>query len=166
MDEGDAIAGDAVLRLAAAEHAHAVAGEGARGVLDVIDAETEVMNAALRIALEKFGDRRIRPRWLHQFDLPGAKLDVGEAHALLVVHHARSHLQSVSLAQLPRRYFEIRHDDRDMAQSGDHVLKSPSRRAIRRSPFHPIPARPPGFRRYAGRASAARAAPSRPCRKT
>ena len=56
-----------------------------RGLLHVVDTEREVMDAALRIALEKFRDRRIRTRRLHQLDLAAGKLDVGEPHALLLV---------------------------------------------------------------------------------
>ena len=91
-----------------------------RGFPDVVDAEAEVMDAAFRVAFEEFGDRRIRPRWLHQLDLGGAKLDIGETHALLGVDHARSDAKPVFVVELPRRRFEIRHGDRDMAQSGDH----------------------------------------------
>jgi hypothetical protein len=89
-------------------------------LVDIIDAEAEVMDAAFRIAFEEFGDRRIRPRRLHQLDLGGAKLDIGETHALLGIYHARSDLEPVFVVELPRRRFEIRHGDRDMAQSGDH----------------------------------------------
>src|SRR5262245_50991760 len=71
--------------IAAAQHAHAGRGEAAFGRRDVIDAETEVMDAALRIAFEELGDRRIRARWFHQLDLAGAELDISEAHALLGV---------------------------------------------------------------------------------
>jgi len=39
MDERDALAGDVVLRLAAAQHAHAILRQAAYGILDVIDAE-------------------------------------------------------------------------------------------------------------------------------
>ncbi len=79
-----------------------------------------MMNAALGIAFEELGHRRIRPRRLHQLDLRGAELDIGEADALLGVEHARSDLEPVFLMELPRRRFDIRHDDRDMAQSGNH----------------------------------------------
>src|SRR5919201_2443636 len=54
MDEGDRRARDVALRSAFAKHAHAVLRKGARGCLDVFDPETEVMNAALGIALEEF----------------------------------------------------------------------------------------------------------------
>src|SRR6516225_9662554 len=94
--------------------------ESMRGFPDVVDAEAEVMDAAFRIAFEEFGDRRIRPRRLYQLDLGGAKLDIGETHALLGVDHARSDAKPVFVVELPRRRFEIRHGDRDMAQSGDH----------------------------------------------
>src|SRR6516164_3507611 len=56
MEEGDRLAGDVALRLAGAQHAHAVLSERTRGFLDVVDAEAEVMDAALGIALEEFGD--------------------------------------------------------------------------------------------------------------
>ena len=62
MDEREALAGDVVLRLAAAQHAHASLRQAAHGVLDVVDAEADVVKAALRIALEELGDRRIWPR--------------------------------------------------------------------------------------------------------
>ena len=81
----------------------------------LVDAQREMMDAALRIAFEEFGDRRIRPRRLHQLDLRGAELDIGEAHALLGVHHARPELKAVFLVEVARRRFDIRHDDRDMA---------------------------------------------------
>src|SRR5947207_2422819 len=55
-----------------------------------------------------------------QLDLGGAKLDIGETYALLGVDHARSDAKPVFVVELPRRRFEIRHGDRDMAQSGDH----------------------------------------------
>src|SRR5215831_4470135 len=120
MEKGDRLAGDVVLRLAGAQHAHAVPSERMRGFLDVVDAEAEVMDAAFRIALEESGDRRIRPRRLHQLDLAAAELDIGETHALLGVDHARSDAKPVFVVELPRRRFEVRHGDGDMAQCGDH----------------------------------------------
>src|SRR5215470_5978846 len=111
MDESDALAGDVVLRLAAAQHAHAV-----------VHVQGEMMDAALGIALEELSDRRIRPRRLHQLDLAASELHVSKAHALLGVHLSWSDGQPVFLVQRARRRFEIRHDDRDMAQSGDHGL--------------------------------------------
>src|SRR5262245_33482857 len=93
MDEGDALTRDVALRPAAAQHAHAGRGEAALGLRDVIDAETEMMDAALGIAFEELGDRRIRARRLDQLDLAAAELDISEAHALLGIHHARSDRQ-------------------------------------------------------------------------
>ena len=101
MDEGDPLAGDVVLRLAVTQHAHPVAGKAARGLIDVVDAETEMMNAALRIALEELGDRRIRPRRRDQLDPGDAQLDIGETHALLGVEHRLADPQSVFLARAP-----------------------------------------------------------------
>src|SRR5215510_7540139 len=111
MDEGDALARDVALRLSAAQHAHAGRAEAALGLRDVVDAETEVMDAALGIALEEFGDGRILPRRLDQLDLAGAELYVGEAHALLGVHHARSDHQPVLVLELARGRLEVGHDD-------------------------------------------------------
>ena len=54
----------------------------------------------------------------------GAKLDIGETHALLGVDHARSDAKPVFVVELPRRRFEVRHGDRDMAQCGDHEQAS------------------------------------------
>src|SRR5262249_24136811 len=124
MKEGDRLAGDVALRLAGAQHAHAVLSERTCGFLDIVDAEAEVMDAALGIALEEFGDRRIRPRRLHQLDLTAAELDVGQTHALLGVDHARSDAKPVFVVELPRRRYEVRHGNRDMAQWGDHEQAS------------------------------------------
>src|SRR5262245_38282579 len=93
MDESDALAGDVALRPAAAQHAHAGRAEAALGLGNVIDTETEVMDAALRIALEELGHGRIRPRRLDQLDLAGAEPDLGEADALHGVHQARADRQ-------------------------------------------------------------------------
>src|SRR5262245_28461841 len=120
MEEGDWLARDVVLRPAFTKNADAVFGKSVRGFLYVVDPEAEMMNAALRIALEEFGDRRVGPRRLHQFDLAVAEFDIGEAYALLDVLHARPNREPVFRVELPRRRFEIRHDDRDMTQSGDH----------------------------------------------
>src|SRR5262245_2509720 len=122
MDEGDALARHVVLRLAATQHAHAGRAESVHGLRDVIDAETEVMNAALRVAFEELGDRRIRTRWLDQLDLAGAELDISEAHALLGVHHARSDLEPVLVVELPRGRLDVGYDDGDVVQAGDHGL--------------------------------------------
>jgi len=119
-DERDALAGDIVLRLAAAQHAHAILRQAAHGVLDVIDAEADVVKAALRIALEELGNRRIWPRRLDQLDLGGAELDIGEPHALLGVLHARSDRKSVGLMKPPRGRLDIGHDDGNVVQTGDH----------------------------------------------
>src|SRR5262245_9836267 len=105
MEEGDRLARDVALRPTGAQHGPAVLSESMRGLLDIVDAEAEVMNAAFRIAFEEFGDRRIRPRRLHQLDLGGAKLDIGETHALLGVHHARSNTKPVFVVELARRRF-------------------------------------------------------------
>ena len=88
--------------------------------LDVVDAEAEVMNAALRIAFEEFGDRGIRPRRFDQLDPGGAELDIGKPHALLGVFHARSDRESVFLVELPGGRLDVRHDDGDVVQTGDH----------------------------------------------
>jgi len=60
MDEGDRLTRDVALRPAAAQHAHAVLSESMRGLLDTVNAEAEVMDAAFRITFEEFGDRRTR----------------------------------------------------------------------------------------------------------
>src|SRR5262249_56469970 len=104
---------DSAWRCAAAQPAPAVVSESVRGLLDIVDAEAEVMDAALRIALEELGDRRIPPRRLHQLDLAAAQLDIGETHALLGVDHGRSDAKPVFVVELPRRRFEIRHGNRD-----------------------------------------------------
>src|SRR5215471_8893797 len=52
MDEGDRFVRDVALRLAGAQHAHAVLSESMRGLLDIVDAEAEVMDAAFRITFE------------------------------------------------------------------------------------------------------------------
>src|SRR5262245_29462996 len=122
MDEGDALASDVALRPAAAQHAHARRAEAALGLGNVIDTETEVMDAALRIALEKLGHGRIRPRRLDQLDLAGAELDIGEAHALLGVRHARADLEPVLVVELPRGRLDVGYDDGDVVQAGDHGL--------------------------------------------
>src|SRR5215831_3553187 len=121
MDEGNGRARDVVLRFAFPQNANTVFAESADGFGDVIDAEADVMNAALRIAFEKFGHRRIGPRRLHQLDPAVAEFDIGEAHALLGVFHAGANLEAVFRAEQPRRRLEIGHDDRDMAQLGDHA---------------------------------------------
>src|SRR5262245_42484515 len=100
MDEGDALTRDVALRPGATQDAHAGRAEAALGLRDVIDAETEVMDAALRIALEELGHGRIRPRRLDQLDLAGAELDIGKAHALLGIHHARPDLEAVFVIEL------------------------------------------------------------------
>src|SRR5215510_15103964 len=122
MDEGDALARDVALRLAAAQHAHAGRAEAALGLRDVVDAETEVVDAALRIALEELGYGRIRARRLDQLDLSGAKLDIGEAHALLGVDHAWPYRKPVLVVELPRGCLDVGHDDGDVVQAGDHDL--------------------------------------------
>src|SRR5262249_23668153 len=119
MEEGDRLARDVALRLAGA-YPPPVLSERIRGPLAVPRAEAAMMDAAFRIAVEGFGDRRIRLRRLHQLDLGGAKVHIGETHALLGVDRARSDAKPVFIAELPRRRFEVRHGDRDMAQSGDH----------------------------------------------
>jgi hypothetical protein len=79
-----------------------------------------MMDAALRIALQEFGDRRVRPRRLHQFDLRIAAVDVDKADALFGVDHRRAGLEPILLADRARGGIEVRHDDGDMGQAGEH----------------------------------------------
>jgi hypothetical protein len=83
------------------------------------------MDAALRIALEKFRDGRIRTRWLHQLDLAVRKLDVGQPHALLFVHHPLADRKPEPVGKRPRRGLDVRHHDRHMTETGDHRRPRP-----------------------------------------
>src|SRR5262245_39532839 len=104
VHERDAIAVNIVLRLASAEDLRAVRRKRTRGALDAIDVETEVMDAAGRIALEKLRNRRARARRLHQLEAGIAKIDPGNAHALLHVRLGRARLQAIDrLQSLDRR---------------------------------------------------------------
>ena len=90
------------------------------------------MNAAVRIAFEEFGDRGIRPRRFDQLDPGGAELDIGKPHALLGVFHARSDRKSVFLVELPGGGRDVRHDDGDVVQTGDHDVTLAAGRAVLR----------------------------------
>src|SRR5260221_10533080 len=103
------------LRLACAEHAQACRARGGGWAFDMVDVDTKMMNAAVRIAFEKFCYGRIGARGLHQFDFRVAEIDVGKAHTLLFVDSDRADFKPVFPADLARRGVEAGNDDRNMA---------------------------------------------------
>ena len=99
MHEGNAFAVHIELRFAITQHLRTFAGEiGACGI-DVIHADAKMMNATFWVAFEKFRDRRIGSRGLHQLDPGVAEIDVGHAHTLLFVDVDVADFQAVSVKQ-------------------------------------------------------------------
>ena len=165
MDEGDPFARHIELRRAVAQHADALGGEFAGGGVHIVHAQAEMVDAAARISLQEFRDRRIRPRRLHQLDLGAADVDIGEPHALLLVEPALAGRQSVFLLQHARRRLDVRHDDRHVANPScmplSYITLSARNAAIACAS---MPSSCAESRRCAGRAPAARAAPTPACR--
>src|SRR5689334_3992398 len=190
MHEGDALAMHVTLLPALPEHARAFLRVAGGGGGDVVHAQAEMVDASRGVLLEKLRDRRIRARGLHELDAGIRQLDVGEAHALLLVHLRCADLEAVHFFQTCRRRVQARHHDRDVRQSGDHVspwwsaigcwllavsqapiansqqlvVRLPSPRAAARYGRRKAPAPRSILPRYAVPAAAARAVSSLACR--
>ena len=78
------------------------------------------MDAACGILLEELRDRRIGARGLHQLDARVRQLDVGHAHALLLVHLDLPDVEPVDLFQALGGGFEARHRQRHVRQPCNH----------------------------------------------
>jgi len=122
MHESDAFAVHIAALPALAEHARALLREAGSSRGDIVHVEAEMMDAAARISFEEFRHRRIRPRRLHQLDLGGAEIDVGEAHALLLVEHALAHDQSISVGERACGGVDVGHDDRHVSKTDSHPV--------------------------------------------
>src|ERR1700730_14352998 len=83
MEEQHRLAVGAGLGLAVAEHAGAALFKGITRDADVVDLVAQVMDAAVRIALEEFRDRRALPVRLEQLDFRVGQGDEYRRHAVL-----------------------------------------------------------------------------------
>ena len=108
-------------RLAVAEHARALGLETIARRDDVVDLVTDVMHAAVGIALEEFRDRRIRAERLEQFDLGIGQHDENGGDAMLGLRHRLGHLGAERLAIGARRLFDVAHRDGDVIEPSDHL---------------------------------------------
>src|SRR5262249_29825447 len=75
-----------IMRVAVAKDAHARLAQFAKYLIHRFDAKRDMMDAALRIALQKLRNRGIGSRWFHQLDPGVAEVDIGEPHPLLRVN--------------------------------------------------------------------------------
>ncbi len=69
MQEQHRLAVRADLGVAVAEHARAFGFQLVAGAKNIVDLVADVMDAAVRIAFEEFGDRRVLAERLEQLDL-------------------------------------------------------------------------------------------------
>ena len=99
MDKRDALAMHIVLRFAVTQHLRAFAREIGAQSIYTFHADTQMMNAALGIALEKFGNRRIGTRRLHQLDLCITEIDIRHAYALLFIDFDLADAKAVDVGE-------------------------------------------------------------------
>src|SRR5437763_1631858 len=120
VQEQDRLAVGADLRFAVAEDARALVLEPVAGGADVVDLVADVMDAAVRIALEELRDRRALPEWRQQLDLR-----VGQDHehggdAVIGLPHGGRYLGAQAVAINGGRLGEIADRDGDVIEAADH----------------------------------------------
>src|SRR5713101_6234481 len=121
MQEQNRLAVRAHLGLAVAQHARALRLERIARGDDVVDLVAQMMDAAVRIALEEFRDRRGRAQRLQEFDLGVGQRDEHRGDAMRRLRLRRRHLGAERLAVYRRRLGDVADRDRHMVEPSDHA---------------------------------------------
>src|SRR5919206_2938476 len=124
VQEEHRLAVRADLRLAVAQDPRALPGQLLARRADVLDLVADVVDAALRIALEEARNGRIGAERLQELDLGVGKLDEDGRHAMLGLRRGVRDLGAEETAIDLRRGLEIRHRDRDVIETADHSVSS------------------------------------------
>src|SRR5689334_13228630 len=120
MQEQNRLAVCADLRLAVAEYARTLRLERIARGADVRNLVAEVMDAPIRVTLEKFGDRRVGTERLEQFDLGIGQRDKNRRHPVVGLWHPRRHLGAERFAIDLRCLGYVAHGNCNMVETADH----------------------------------------------
>ena len=111
-----------ILRVPIAEYARALGFELVAGGDDVLDLVAEMVHAAVRIALEKLGDRRVRAKRMQEFDFRIGQFDEDDRHAMVGLRLRSGDARAERFAIDARRFFEVGDGDGDVVELADHRL--------------------------------------------
>ncbi len=120
MQEQHRLAVGADLRLALAEHARALRHEPVARFPDVGHLVAEMVDAAIGVALEEGGDRRLVAEHAEQLDLGVGQLDEDRGHAMLGLVDLIGDLGAERVAVDRGRRLQVRHGNGNVIQTPDH----------------------------------------------
>ena len=89
---------------------------------DVVHFVADVMDAAVRIALQELGDGRIRAERLEQLDLGVGQRDEHRGHAVGRLRHGGGYLRPERVAIDFAGLGDVAHRDGHMIEPSDHVF--------------------------------------------
>src|SRR5262245_32299426 len=124
MQEKYGLAVRADLGFAIAEHARTLRFEPVTRGADVVDLITDVVNAAVGIALKKFCNRGRVAQRLKKLDLGVGQGDENRRHAVIGLGYCLGDLRAERAAIDVCGLGEVAHRDRHMIEPSDHVLVS------------------------------------------
>src|SRR5580698_452872 len=107
-------------RVSVPEHAPAGSFELVAGGDDILNLIAEVMYAAVRIAIEKLGDRRVRAQRMQEFDFRIGQFDEDDRHPMIGLWLRGRDAGAQRFAINQRRLLEIRDGDGDMVELAHH----------------------------------------------
>src|SRR3984957_14665730 len=107
-------------RVSVSKHAPARSFELVAGGDDVLNLIAEVMHAAVRIAIEKLGDRRVRAQRMQEFDFRVGQFDEDDGHPMIRLRFRFGNASAECFPIGPRRLFEIGDSDSDVVELTDH----------------------------------------------
>ena len=113
------------LGLAIAKHAGARRDQPVARFQDIGDLIAKMVDAAIRVPLEKARDRRRLAKHAEELDLGVGKLDENRGHAMLGLVHRLRHGRAKRVAVDLGRSLEVRHGNGDMVQASDHRTGRP-----------------------------------------
>ncbi len=140
MQKQHRLAMRADFRLAVAEHARALCLQGIAGGADVGHLVADVVDAAVGIAFEEFGDRRALAERLQQFDLGVGQRDEHGGDAVVGLLHLGRDFRAQRVAIDLRRLGDVAHRDGDVIETTDHrlplVLASAAHHTVKTCTWH------------------------------
>src|SRR6476619_4241923 len=121
MQEQHRLAVRADLRIAVAKHARALRFQPVARGENVIDLIADVMDAAVRIALEEFRDRGVLAERLEQLDLGVRQRDEHRVHTVIRLRHHGGDIRAERIAVKLGSLGNIADRNGDVVETADHL---------------------------------------------
>src|SRR5215469_12819940 len=121
-------------RRAVAEHTGPFPAELVARLQDIVDLIAQMMNAAVRVALEEPCNRRIRAEWLQELDLGVGKRDEHRGNAVFRLWHRSRDLGAERLAIHAGSRRDVAHRNGNVIEPSDHACLRARQASVSPSP--------------------------------